>query len=58
MKDINKIKELVALQAEDWGLWFLNAKTASEIYLQSELRKLHRAIEEEFGDCRLKELEE
>jgi hypothetical protein len=31
-------------QAEDEGLWF-EAQTASEAYLQEELRKLHALIE-------------
>lgn len=35
---------LVDRQAEDEGLWFPNG-TASEAYLQQELRKLHAAIE-------------
>ena len=38
------LNKLVAEQAEDDGLWFI-AQTASEAYLQQELRKLHRAIE-------------
>jgi len=37
--------ELINKQAEDEGLWF-QAETASEAYLQQELRKLHAAIEE------------
>lgn len=39
--------ELIALvneQAEDEGLWFV-AHTASEAYLQQELRRLHDAVE-------------
>jgi len=43
---LEKIKELVGEQAEDEGLWF-KAVTASEAYLQQELRKLHKIIEEE-----------
>ena len=38
------LRQLVAQQAEDDGLWF-DAKTAPEAYLQQELRKLHAAIE-------------
>lgn len=41
---IEAIQETVALQAEDEGLWFV-AETASEAYLQQELRKLHYLIE-------------
>lgn len=37
-------QELVAIQAEDAGLWFI-AKTAPEAYLQQALRELHAAIE-------------
>lgn len=50
-----RIQKCVDEQAEDDGLWF-QAETASEAYLQQELRKLHWAIEaetgsgEEFGD--------
>jgi hypothetical protein len=40
------IMELVSEQAEDDGLWFV-ARTASESYLQSALRRLHAAIEGE-----------
>lgn len=36
---------MVDEQAEDEGLWF-QAKTAPEAYLQQELRKLHRCIEQ------------
>lgn len=32
-------------QAEDEGLWF-EARTAPEAYLQQELRRLHKLIEE------------
>ena len=39
------IKHLVNEQAEDEGLWFV-AETAAEAYLQQELRRLHRLIEE------------
>ena len=41
-----RVKRLVNEQAEDDGLWF-DAKTAPEAYLQDELRKLHRLIENE-----------
>ena len=37
---------IVCQQAQDEGLWFV-AKTAPEAYLQSELRKLHLAVEDE-----------
>lgn len=43
-----RIKASVASQAEDTGLWF-RAQTATEAYLQQELRKLHAIIEQEFG---------
>jgi len=36
---------LILSQANDEGLWFVT-KTASEAYLQQELRKLHSKIEE------------
>ena len=42
----DKARALVAQQAEDEGLWFV-AVTASEAYLQRELRRLHAAIEGE-----------
>jgi Lar family restriction alleviation protein len=45
----NPALELVQQQAEDDGLWF-QAKTAPEAYLQQELRKLHRVIEEQTDD--------
>ncbi len=38
--------QIVDEQAEDEGLWF-EAETAAEGYLQYELRKLHRAVENE-----------
>lgn len=41
----NKIKELVDLQAEDEGLWFI-AETVTEAYVQNALRELHRVIED------------
>ena len=39
-------KKIVDKQAEDEGIWF-DAKYITEAYLQSELRKLHAAIEGE-----------
>jgi hypothetical protein len=41
----NKIIALVEEQAMDEGLWFI-AETAPEAYLQKELRRLHKAIED------------
>jgi hypothetical protein len=41
---LHGIRALVDQQAEDDGLWFM-AETASEAYLQQELRKLHECIE-------------
>lgn len=43
--DIEALLNLVDNQAEDEGLWF-EAETASEAYLQQELRCLHMAIED------------
>lgn len=43
--------DIVNQQAEDEGIWFM-AKTASEAYLQQELRKLHQAIESHFKEER------
>lgn len=40
----DNLQRLVNKQAEDEALWFI-AKSASEAYLQQELRKLHAAIE-------------
>jgi len=37
---------LVQKQAEDDGLWFIT-RSASEAYLQQELRRLHATIERE-----------
>lgn len=37
--------KMVENQAEDEGLWFIT-ETAPEAYLQQELRKLHKAIED------------
>ena len=45
LKDhLKAIKELVAKQAEDEGLWF-DAKYAPTAYLQESLRALHKAVE-------------
>lgn len=46
---IKRIKNIVARQAEDEGLWFVT-RTAAEAYLQASLRGLHTIIEGEFGD--------
>jgi len=43
---IAHIRAVVNEQANDGGLWFV-AETAAEGYLQQELRKLHKAVEEE-----------
>lgn len=45
MSALEKVHRLVLEQAEDDGLWFV-AETASEAYLQQELRRLAAAIEE------------
>lgn len=45
MAELAKLRQKVAQQAEDEGLWF-RAATAPEAYLQQELRKLHAAVEE------------
>ncbi len=42
---LKELRDLVDRQAEDEGLWFIS-KTASEEYLQQELRKLHHCIEQ------------
>lgn len=42
--ELAKLRQMVAQQAEDEGLWF-NAATAPEAYLQQELRRLHAAVE-------------
>lgn len=47
-ESIKRIMNVVAEQAEDEGLWFV-AETAPEGYLQDQLRRLHEAIEKEFG---------
>lgn len=43
-----RILDIVREQAEDEGLWF-DAVTVPEGYLQAELRRLHRAIEDAYG---------
>lgn len=45
LASVRKVRAIVHEQAEDEGLWFV-AETASEAYLQQELRKLHAAIED------------
>ncbi len=40
-----KIRDVADEQAKDEGLWF-EAQTAPESYLQQELRRLHKVIEE------------
>lgn len=47
-ESIERIMEVVAEQAKDEGLWFV-AETAPEGYLQHALRRLHAALEKEFG---------
>ena len=47
-KTQSTLQELVDMQAEDEGLWFI-AETVSEAYLQHELRRLHALIEQEAG---------
>jgi hypothetical protein len=42
--NIDFLKEFVAKQAEDDGLWFI-AQRASEAYLQDALRNLHHLVE-------------
>ena len=42
--ELAKLRQMVAQQAEDDGLWF-RAATAPEAYLQQELRRLHAAVE-------------
>lgn len=43
---LSGINFLVQKQAKDEGLWFV-AKTAPEAYLQQELRRLHKRIEDD-----------
>jgi hypothetical protein len=54
---LEKLKELVNLQACDEGLWSL-ADTAHEAYLQQELRRLHGAIETDAIDVLIKDYKE
>ena len=42
---MDKLLAIVNEQAEDEGLWFIDA-LCSEAYLQTALRSLHHAIEE------------
>lgn len=42
---LESIKRIVEEQANDEGLWFIG--TATEVYLQQALRKLHEAIDNE-----------
>ena len=44
-----EVVHVVEDQANDEGLWF-TAKTATEAYLQQELRRLHAAIERSGGE--------
>jgi hypothetical protein len=46
---MNDIIDLVNEQAEDEGLWF-KPETAPEAYLQQELRRLHKIIEESYSE--------
>ena len=43
-RQTDKARTIVKQQADDAGLWFA-AQTASEAYLQQELRKLHAALD-------------
>lgn len=45
---LRSARELSAKQAEDDGLWF-DATTVTEAYLQSALRELAAAIEDDSG---------
>ncbi len=42
--------EVVEIQAKDEGLWF-DAEYVTEAYLQTALRRLHRAVEGEDADA-------
>ena len=44
MRENKRVLDMVSNQAEDEGLWF-NARSASDAYLQQELRKLHELAE-------------
>lgn len=46
MTDESEVLALLAVQANDEGLWF-DAQTAAEAYLQGALRQLHAFIEDE-----------
>jgi hypothetical protein len=46
--DLAALAKAVGAQAEDKGLWFLT-RSASEAYLQQELRKIHALIESLLG---------
>lgn len=52
MQDINKVKEIVAKQIDAETGIFFDAETASEAHLLQEIKRLHKVIEDEFGDCR------
>lgn len=41
----DELKKLLEAQIYDEALWYPNDRTASEAYLQQELRKLHAAVE-------------
>lgn len=43
-QELTMLRAFVNEQAEDEGLWIV-ASTASEAYLQQELRALHRLVE-------------
>ena len=49
VKALDRIRSLIAQQAEDLALWYTNPRTAPEVYLQQELRRLHALIEEGLG---------
>lgn len=42
---IQNLKDLIEVQAQDEGLWFLDP-LCSEAYLQAALRRLHTKIED------------
>ena len=50
VKELDRIRSLVAQQAEDTALWYTTPRTAPEAYIQQELRRLHALIEEVLGD--------
>lgn len=45
MSKLALLKEYISIQAENEGLWFM-AETATEAYLQQELRRVAWLIEE------------